>query len=72
MSRVFERFARDGSSGGLGLGLYLASRIAAAHGGSLTVTSPPGAGARFRLELPVAGAADAICGVQTENNSSQR
>jgi two-component system, OmpR family, sensor kinase len=72
MSRVFERFAHDGSSGGLGLGLYLASRIAAAHGGSLTVTSPPGAGARFRLELPVAGAADAICGVQTENNSSQR
>jgi signal transduction histidine kinase len=72
MSRVFERFARDRSSGGLGLGLYLASRIAAAHGGSLTVTSPPGAGARFRLELPVAGAADAVCGVQKENNSSQR
>ena len=37
---------------GLGLGLYLARKIALAHGGSLSVQSPPGAGARFVLILP--------------------
>ena len=39
-------------SSGLGLGLYLAREIALAHGGSLTVESPPGAGARFVFSLP--------------------
>jgi signal transduction histidine kinase len=37
---------------GLGLGLTIARRIAEAHGGSLDVTSRPGAGAHFRLTLP--------------------
>jgi two-component system, OmpR family, sensor kinase len=49
----FERFARGPKSSGLGLGLYLARRIALAHGGTLEVHSSPGKGARFELSLPV-------------------
>jgi signal transduction histidine kinase len=53
LPRLFERFVAGPGSKGLGLGMYLARRIAAAHGGEITVESPPGKGARFRLELPV-------------------
>jgi len=52
LPHVFERFVKSTSSSGLGLGLYLASRIASAHGGTLTVRSAPGEGASFRLALP--------------------
>ena len=51
MSRLFERF-HTGRSEGLGLGLYLAQRIARLHGGDLTAESAPGKGARFTLILP--------------------
>ena len=40
--------------GGLGLGLAISRRIATAHRGRLWVESCPGAGATFRLSLPVA------------------
>jgi two-component system OmpR family sensor kinase len=56
LPRVFDRFvtadARGRPRAGLGLGLYLAKRIAAVHGGDLTAESPPGSGARFSLTLP--------------------
>ncbi len=46
----------SGRPGGTGLGLALARRIAAAHGGSITLVSPgAGGGARFRIELPATG-----------------
>jgi signal transduction histidine kinase len=49
---LFERFQTGrGREGGLGLGLYLAKRIAAVHGGDLTAESEPGQGARFSLTL---------------------
>jgi two-component system OmpR family sensor kinase len=51
---LFERFAKDTGSGGLGLGLYLARGIAHAHGGDLTVESEIGRGSVFRLALPLA------------------
>lgn len=54
LPRIFDRYTTGPGSSGLGLGLYLARRIAAAHEGNLSVDSPPGKGARFRLELPVA------------------
>lgn len=53
---LFDRFAREAGSSGLGLGLYLARGIATAHGGTLTVESRLGAGTTFRLALPLAGA----------------
>jgi signal transduction histidine kinase len=53
LPHLFERFHTGrGREGGLGLGLYLAKRIAAVHGGDLTAESEPGRGARFTLSLP--------------------
>jgi signal transduction histidine kinase len=53
---LFTRFAVGRGTKGLGLGLYLARGIAEAHGGTLTVDSPPGEGATFRLALPLLSA----------------
>ena len=50
---LFERFVSGrAKSGGVGLGLYLANRIAQAHGGRIKAESPAGQGARFTLCLP--------------------
>ena len=56
--RVFEPFyradpARARDSGGTGLGLSIVAAIAAAHGGSVEVTSRPGGGSVFRVLLPL-------------------
>lgn len=52
---IFDRFgqgraARKGQ--GLGLGLFLAQRIAEAHGGTIELKSAPGQGSTFTLLLP--------------------
>jgi signal transduction histidine kinase len=54
IERVFTKFERLGRSddGGSGLGLYISRRLAEAMGGSLTVESAKGQGARFTLSLP--------------------
>ncbi|WP_296594786.1 PAS domain S-box protein [Phenylobacterium sp.] len=62
-ARLFQRFSQvdDGTTrrhGGTGLGLAISRGIAEAMGGRIGVTSAPGAGAVFRVELP-AGAAEA-------------
>lgn len=52
---IFQRFYRaTGSdrSKGTGLGLSIVRAIAEAHGGRATVTSRPGSGATFTLEIP--------------------
>lgn len=51
---VFEKFERLGrtDTGGSGLGLYIARRLARAMEGELVVESAPGQGARFTLSLP--------------------
>jgi len=50
---VFDPFrqARK-SSGGVGLGLYIAQQIAQAHGGDIDVASSAAAGTRFTVRLP--------------------
>jgi two-component system OmpR family sensor kinase len=50
--RIFERFVTGQRGAGLGLGLYLAHRIAVMHDGDLAVQSPPAKGTRFTLTLP--------------------
>lgn len=55
-ARIFERYQRASgkhSRESLGLGLYVARRIARAHGGELKVESTPGQGAHFFLLLPL-------------------
>ena len=55
LPHVFERYySGRRREGGLGIGLYLAKRIAVLHGGDLSVESAPGKGARFTLLLPCA------------------
>ncbi|HEY5832173.1 MAG TPA: sensor histidine kinase, partial [Hyphomicrobiaceae bacterium] len=54
LARLFEPFYRgptESRNEGLGLGLYIASEIARAHGGTLTATSTPKA-TRFVLRIP--------------------
>ncbi|MBW4697227.1 MAG: HAMP domain-containing histidine kinase [Aphanocapsa lilacina HA4352-LM1] len=52
--RIFERFERGSHSRyeGSGLGLAIVQAIATTHGGSIQLTSAPGAGATFTLGLP--------------------
>jgi signal transduction histidine kinase len=55
MDRLFQPFYRvsnQDSQQGLGLGLYIASEIARAHGGAIDVTSSPEA-TRFTFRMPL-------------------
>jgi two-component system sensor histidine kinase BaeS len=61
--RVFEPFYRAESAhrrglAGVGLGLAVAQRIAASHGGTITAESEPDRGSRFVVRLPRGPAAD--------------
>jgi signal transduction histidine kinase len=59
---IFERFERGRATrgyGGFGLGLWITHEIVAALGGRLEVESAAGAGATFRVELPVEGPSEA-------------
>jgi sigma-B regulation protein RsbU (phosphoserine phosphatase) len=55
LARMFEPLARGDSPGearSLGLGLYIVSQIAKAHGGEVLVSSQPESGTRFTACLP--------------------
>ena len=55
-AQIFEPFFTAwGSSGGTGLGLAVVKSIVDEHGGTVAVTSTPGQGCCFTVELPVAG-----------------
>ena len=55
--RIFEEFQQADSSstrekGGTGLGLAISMRIVELHGGTIGVTSAPGEGATFTIDMP--------------------
>ncbi|MFD3837903.1 sensor histidine kinase [Streptomyces sp. NPDC058642] len=57
LPHVFDRFwraekSRSRRTGGSGLGLPIVRHLVAAHGGSATATSEPGAGSVFTLRVP--------------------
>jgi signal transduction histidine kinase len=54
LSRIFERRYRGAQSRGLGLGLYLVSRICQRLGWKIETYSAPGQGTTFRIGLPPA------------------
>jgi signal transduction histidine kinase len=52
LSRVFEPFY-SGKPNGSGLGLTIAERIVAAHGGRIDIDAAPGGGTRVTLRFPI-------------------
>ncbi len=59
LAHIFERFYRvdvarnrDSATAGVGLGLAICRGIVEAYGGTITVTSRAGQGARFTVQLP--------------------
>jgi signal transduction histidine kinase len=54
--QVFQPFARASNGipvSGAGLGLYIVSRVAEHHGGTVSVRSAPGVGSTFQMRLPL-------------------
>jgi signal transduction histidine kinase len=58
LPRIFGRFERGvpiRHYGGFGLGLWMANTIVGAFGGHITVSSEPGSGTTFTVDLPLTG-----------------
>jgi signal transduction histidine kinase/pSer/pThr/pTyr-binding forkhead associated (FHA) protein len=59
---IFEIFASSKGSRGTGLGLPVSQKIVREHGGKIIVTSRPGQGATFVIELPMSKRSDPAAG----------
>jgi PAS domain S-box-containing protein len=53
--KIFTPFFSTKKKKGTGMGLAVASRVVASHGGKIMVESEPGLGATFRVLLPIGG-----------------
>jgi signal transduction histidine kinase len=58
LGSIFQIFASSKGSRGTGLGLPVSRKIIREHGGSISVTSQPGQGACFLIELPMTRRSD--------------
>jgi signal transduction histidine kinase len=57
--KLFTPFFSSKGDRGTGLGLFIANKIVEQHGGEITVSSAPGRGSLFRIDLPAVGRATA-------------
>jgi two-component system OmpR family sensor kinase len=74
-AHVFDRFfradaARGSGTGSTGLGLSIVQAVAAAHGGTVAVSSAPGSGTRFTVELPAVTASGRRAGLDVSRAGS--
>ena len=72
LPQIFTRFFQSASTtarGGLGLGLFIARELVAAHGGSVTAASIEGQGATFTVRLPLLDAAQDTHGTQGDHGT---
>jgi signal transduction histidine kinase len=72
--RIFEPFRQAEQDerlqrGGTGLGLAIVKDVVTLHGGSIAVSSQPGQGAQFTLELPVQAPAGATVQAQQASHA---
>jgi PAS domain S-box-containing protein len=77
LARIFDKFYRGRNAAGLpgsGLGLYMARSVVEAHGGTLELVRSAGAGAEFRVWLPLPGVAGkkvASGGFSSDNSNNK-
>jgi two-component system sensor histidine kinase KdpD len=71
--RVFQKFFRAGPANrrGIGLGLAICRGIVEAHGGTIAARNRPGAGASFRLTIPITGKPPTIDGAPAPTLDAQ-
>jgi signal transduction histidine kinase len=53
LASIFQVFASTKGARGTGLGLPVSQKIVREHGGKIVVTSKPGQGSQFMIELPM-------------------
>jgi signal transduction histidine kinase len=71
LPHLFEPFFTTKGTHGTGLGLAVSWGIVQAHGGTIDVRSQQGAGSRFTLRLPLAGAPQAVPAFAVQGEESR-